>query len=144
MRAAICIVALLVCRPSWAQDAKKLHGTKTFQCIFSVNAYAAMESDNPRLEIRREEFSLTFDQIDGAAGKGRMIGNQGGEDVTVVPAPEAITMIEVLGSGLLQITVIYAAQKSDGQFKAVHSRHSAMFGGMPVPSQYYGACRALL
>jgi hypothetical protein len=85
-----------------------------------------------------------FDQIDSRAGTGRLIANQGGADVTVISATEAITVLEPLGSGLLHMTAIFLAQTRDGHFKAVHSRHTAFFGGVPVPSQYYGSCRALL
>ena len=139
--------ALLV----WSAPSKAQSGTpsrfaltRTFRCLFPVHARADMRTDAPQPTVARENFELTFDQIDRHAGTGRMIGNQGGSDVSVVVAAEGITIIEVLGSGFLQITAIYSAQNEDGRYKAVHSRHSAALGGEPVPSQYYGSCAALL
>ena len=140
-------IALLVpCASAAAQSGapSRFALTRTFRCAFPVNARADMRTDVPQPTVARETFELTFDQIDRRAGTGRMIGNQGGSDVSVVEAPEGITIIEVLGSGYLQVTAIYTAETKDGRFKAVHSRHSAALGGEPVPSQYYGSCAGLL
>jgi hypothetical protein len=93
---------------------------------------------------QRERFELIFDQVDAQKGTGRLIGNFGGSNVTVLAADEAITILEPVSTGIVQITVIYAARAGDGTFKAVHSRHTSVPGGEPLPSQYYGTCRALL
>jgi hypothetical protein len=138
------LVALVLVDSAQAQDATRLHSARTFRCSFEVMASADMRSASPEVSVRRESFELVFDQINVEAGTGRMIGNQGGEDVRVIGTTEGITIIEVLGSGFLQVTVIYLAQNADRRFRAVHSRHTALFGGEPVPSQYYGSCAAML
>lgn len=97
-----------------------------------------------KTEIGRERFDLVFDQIDRDKGTGRIIGNQGGGDVLVVAAREAMTLLERTAAGVFQVTVIYSARNADGSYKAVHSRHTVGVGGEPIPSQYYGSCMSLM
>jgi hypothetical protein len=61
----------------------------------------------------------------------------------VLNGSERVTVVERTNSGTLQVTVIYMAQRTDGQFKAIHSRHTALPGGIPIASQMYGSCRGL-
>ncbi|MHB1095634.1 MAG: hypothetical protein ACYC3F_05635 [Gemmatimonadaceae bacterium] len=127
-----------------AQDVARLRATKTFRCTFAASASANMDGDVPKLTTRVDHFELVFDQIDLERGTARLIGNVGAEDVTVIGGSERLSLLEHTGSGNLQVTVIYMAQRSDGQFKAVHSRHTALLGGLPLPSQTYGSCRPLV
>ncbi len=138
------LLILLASTSVRAQDMQRLKATTTFRCAFTVNVATEMRGDSPRPTISRDTFELVFDQVDASKGSGRMVGNQGGADVSVIAADEVITLLEPLGSGAIQMTVIYLAQDSEGRFKAVHSRHTVAPGGNPIPSQYYGSCRALL
>ena len=125
------------------QDTQKLSSTKTFRCSFVSSVSADMDKDTPRPAVSRDTLELVFDQLDHRAGTGRLIGNHGGSDVNVMSAREAVTILEPLGSGVMHVTVIYLGQTTDGRFKAVHSRHTALPGGQPFPSQFYGSCRPL-
>lgn len=126
-----------------AQDVARHRATKTFRCVFTASASANMDGDAPKLTTGKDDLELVFDQIDLKKGTARLIGNVGAEDVSVIAGSERITLLEQTGSGNLQVTVIYISQRSDDQFKAVHSRHTALPGGLPIPSQSYGTCRPL-
>ncbi len=126
-----------------AQSAKMESVSHTFRCAFTQSASADFRSVPPKVALRKESFELVFDQVDYEKGTGRMIGNVGGTDIVVVSSPEVTTLLERVGSGALQITVIYRARTPDGTYKAVHSRHTVSSSGEPIPSQYYGVCREL-
>lgn len=126
-----------------SQDLARLRSTKTFRCVFTVTAHVNMDTDVPRVKTSADGFELIFDQVDLKKGTARLIGNAGSEDVTVFSGSESITFIERTGTGNLQVTAIYMAQERDRRFKAVHSRHTAILGGIPIASQMYGACLAL-
>ena len=126
-----------------AQNPKAATAPLTFRCSFPVNANADMRQAPAKVAIARDAFELVFDQVNPVKGTGRMIGNNGGVDVIVIDATEVITILERTPSGVVQLTAIYSARQQDGTFKAVHSRHSAAFGGEPIPSQYYGSCKSL-
>jgi hypothetical protein len=127
-----------------AQDSARLFATKTFRCVFTLSASVNMDGDVPKVGSRSDNLELVFDQIDFEKRSARLIGNAGAEDVTVLVGRERITLLEATGNGTIQVTAIYMSQRSDGQFKAVHSRHTAAIGGVPIASQMYGSCRALL
>lgn len=127
-----------------AQDDAMFRATKTFRCVFTTSASANMDEDVPKVTMRRESLEMVFDQIDAGKRTGRLIGNLGAQDVTVISGSEKLTLLEVTPNGTPQVTVIYIGRRSDGQFKAVHSRHTALLGGIPIPSQMYGSCRALV
>lgn len=148
MRCILTMVAVLLLAtetPSLlAQSSAKLRSTKTFRCTFTQSARAIMDRDTPKVESGLEKLELTFDQIDPVKGTGRLIGNAGGADVTVISGSEKTTLLEATPNGTIQVTVIYMSQRSDGAFKSVHSRHTAAPGGVPMASQMYGSCLALL
>jgi hypothetical protein len=127
-----------------AQDIEKLQTTKTFRCLFTLTVSASMDRDTPQAALNRDRMELVFDQVDLRMGTARLIGNVGAEDVSVIAGEESITFFERTGTGNVQVTAIYMAQDSGGAFKAVHSRHTAMLGGIPIASQMYGSCRPLM
>jgi hypothetical protein len=137
--------ALVICsQRAESQDKGLLTSAKTFRCRFSSGVSANMSTDRPAPKLNRDTLNLVFDEINTREGTARLIGNMGATDVRVIADPHAVTFLEQTLSGIVQITVIYAAQRSDGTFKAVHSRHTPIVGGNPLPSQAYGYCRALL
>lgn len=125
-----------------AQQTSRLFATRTIRCLLTLSAEGDLDGDAPTARISRDSLELIFDQVDVAKGTGRLVGNQGGADVTVIAGRDAITIIEPLQSGVMHATVIYSAQNSSGHFKVVHSRHPSV-RGHPLPSQMYGACRPL-
>jgi hypothetical protein len=100
-----------------------------------------MRGVSVKTEALSDSFELVFDQVDGEKGTGRLIGNLGGSDVVVFTSPDVTMILERVTTGAFQVTAIYSARRPDGTFKAVHSRHTPVFGGEPLPSQYYGSCR---
>ena len=143
-RAVFFLAALLLATSASAQDKAKLKSTRTFRCLFVRGATGDMDGDQPLVRPNADSLELIFDQVDAQNGTGRIVGNAGGGDVTVIIGAESISILEATLFGTLQVTVVYMAQRSDGQFKAVHSRHTAMTGGIPIASQTYGTCRPLL
>lgn len=117
---------------------------KTFRCTFNVRVSAEMNGDVPKPETGVEQLDLIFDQINIEKGTARLIGNIGASDIIVVNGVNRITLLEVTDTGNVQVTVIYAGQRVDGQFKAVHSRHTALEGRWLLPSQSYGSCLPLI
>jgi hypothetical protein len=78
-------------------------------------------------------FLLTF-LVDTENGKGYIVGNQGSEEIAVIPHKiGGIAFIEVTGSGNVMTTAI------DTVGNSVHSRNTSI-GGELIPTQYYGKC----
>ena len=90
-------------------------------------------SDEEGNHKTKEQFLLTF-VVDAENGKGYIVGNQGSEEVVVIPQKTGgIAFVEVTGSGNVMTTAIDTAGTS------VHSRNTSI-GGKLVPTQYYGKC----
>lgn len=123
---------------------RALQATKTLRCVFTVSATVNMDGDIPRTGSGRDDMELVFDQIDPSEGTARLIGNAGAEDVTVIAGSQQITFVEQTATGTIQLTVVYMARTTHRRFKAVHSRHTAIPGGIPIASQMYGSCQALI
>ena len=82
----------------------------------------------------KSEFVLTF-IVDAENGTAYIVGNQGSEEVSVIPHRiGGIAFIEITGSGNVMTTAI------DTEGNSVHSRNTSLAGGL-VPSQYYGKCK---
>ena len=67
-----------------------------------------------------------------------MIGNAAAVDIILLPGADRLSFIERTPVGAVNLTTVYAWRDSDGGFKTVHSRHTAVVG--PSPQQYYGRC----
>ena len=101
--------------------------TTIFKC--SYTDYSSPEG----FEKLKKQFELTF-LLDLEKGTAYVMGNQGGEEVTVVAnATGGLTFIEVTGAGSVQVTAMGKSGKS------VHSRNTIIDGEI-MPSQYYGKC----
>lgn len=97
---------------------------------FSCNFTSYTEPDQgPR------STSFVFDIVwDTVSNDAFIKGNGGVSPLSVYIGAEAVTFLEGLPSGTIQLTVILA----DGQ--AAHSRHTIIAANEIVPSQYYGTC----
>ena len=90
-------------------------------------------SDEEGNHKTKEQFLLTF-VVDTENGKGYIVGNQGSEEVAVIPHKiGGIAFVEVTGSGNVMTTAI------DNAGNSVHSRNTSI-GGELIPTQYYGKC----
>jgi hypothetical protein len=84
---------------------------------------------------------LIFDNVDVGKQTGRVIGNQGGENILAVGGVQVLHLLEQTGTGNMNMTSVFAsADPKTGFLRAVHSRHIHIRG--PIPSQYYGTCEA--
>ena len=120
---------------------ERLARVKSLKCQFS----AGMSGDwkNGVLEVKKDhlEGSLHFDSIDLKAGRARLIGNIGSNDVGVVTTGGSITFLERTSSGNFVFTSVFPEyKKGTSEFIVVTSRH-IMFWGGPIPSQHYGTCQ---
>lgn len=84
-----------------------------------------------------DALTLIYDSIDVGAGRARLVGNAGAQDVSVVAAPRRLTFIEFSGGGNVIVTTVY---ESASEMKAVHSRHTGTPEN-PTLAQLYGYCR---
>jgi hypothetical protein len=100
--------------------------TRTFSCSFPT--YSNAEG----LQRERGGLSLTF-LIDLNTRKAYVIGNNGSEEVRLIPNNAGFTLLEVTGTGNVATTTI-AFEGS-----AVHSRNMLITSNL-IPSQYYGRC----
>lgn len=118
---------------------------QSFRCTFGPGV--AANWDKGKLGIERTNFGkpsaeIVFDAINIKDGTGRIIGNGGASDISVVSI-YPLTLLELTGSGNPIITTIFQRQAdTNGQLAAVMSRHVVSFGGA-LPSQYYGTCKPL-
>lgn len=124
-------------------ELNELMVTRSLKCTFGPGVSA--EWDSGELQVERVKWGTTtpfhFDSIDAAEGSARMIGNAGSEDVRVLPTPNGLTFVEITAVGNLNFTTVFASVRAGThEFHAVTSRHVSIFG--PLPSQYYGSCKA--
>ena len=78
------------------------------------------------------DFKLKF-TVDRARDEGYMTGNNGRFKVGVIRQPDAITFVEITGTGNVMTTTV------DQKNQSVHSRNTVLFGKL-LASQYYGSC----
>lgn len=116
---------------------------KTFRCEFPQGA---VQSWQDGVAITASEISIIpeiiYDNLDRKQASGRIIGNVASGDITVMPAAQALHLVELTGNGNLNITSIFPAQASDGRFLAAHSRHTG-HAQAPVAGHYTGSCLGL-
>lgn len=119
----------------------------SFKCHTSSGIVAKFKSEKVAMETNSglgAPNEIIFDQIDIAAGTGRMIG-EFATDVTVINGNRSIHLVEKTKSGNMAITTIFLILDSKlnlEKYPFVHSRHMSIMG-MPIPSQYYGYCTRL-
>ena len=117
----------------------KLLTTITLLC-FSVAANAApityfckypLWSDEEGVH-EANDFNLTF-IVDEENNTAYMVGNNGTEEIVIIPSIGSTNFIEVTDTGNMMTTTI------DTKLKSVHSRNSVLLGDL-IASQYYGSC----
>lgn len=118
---------------------KALLVAKSLKCSFPWHTSTEWSKEEPELRTGKQTFEFNIDGIDAQAGKARLIGNAGADDLTVLVGDTALTFLEVVPSGSVQLTAVYGWRDKLGRFKAVHSRHTPING--PAPSQNYGFCQ---
>jgi hypothetical protein len=137
---AVLVLLLFPLIPVLAQDpSPDLLATRSLKCDFPFIAVSDWEKNNPAPELKKQDFAFHIDGIDVAAGRARIIGNAGSEDLVLVAGDAVLHLLERTPSGNLNVTSVFAVRVS-GKFKAVHSRH-VFLGGQPLPSQAYGFCQ---
>lgn len=117
-----------------------LSQTISLRCKFSSGQVT--EFDKGRLTTKRagDLSEIIFDQIDLKKQSARMIGNAGAETLPVIEGTSSVHLLEVTGTGNLNVTTIFGIKNAkENQFSVVHSRHITLSGG-PLPSQYLGTC----
>lgn len=123
-------------------NAGQWDGLNTIGCNFTANVLAEPIHNNLAPKIGKEQFEFIIDNIDLKAGKARLIGNLGGQDVVAIPGLDILSFIQVTDSGNVMSTSIFIEQNAEGNYLSVHSRnmHAA---NIPMPSQYYGTCHKM-
>ena len=120
--------------------------TLSFRCNFTDGQITNFDSGAPSTKHESKFTELVFDQIDTTKKTARLIGNVGVAQVQVIEGSQLIHLVEITGSGNLNLTSIFFTDKSklSGAFPVVHSRHLKTSPSSPLPSQYIGLCRELL
>jgi hypothetical protein len=114
--------------------------TYSFRCKYSTGNFSNFAKGSPSTESDKGIIDSIFDNLNLEKKTGRLIGNEGGNDVTVLPGNNSLNILEFTGSGNLNITTIFLLKdpKYQGKFPVVQSRHTLANG--PIPSQYLGFC----
>ncbi len=97
-----------------------------FVCVFE--RYVSPETGRLSRAADPLRFEFTVDKAGRAFAVGRDV-----YPVKVITGDSGVTFLEVLATGAVQTTTVNA------RGKAVHSRHTILFGEL-VPTQYYGIC----
>ena len=123
MKNIILVVLILLCMPLVVYGE-----TETFICNYSSHSDA---NGNHKVT---DKFVLTF-IVDMKKKTAYMLGNQGSEEVTLIPSGvgEGVSFVEITGVGNVMTTAI------DSKGKSVHSRNT-IINGKILPTQYYGKC----
>ena len=108
--------------------------TRALRCDFSEGSARAWGEPT---RTTFDELTLIYDSIDPGAGRARLVGSAGAQDVSVVAAPRRLNFIEFTGGGNVNVTTVY---ESASEMKAVHSRHTGTPEN-PTLAQLYGYCR---
>ena len=116
------LIAMLLLLPFAA-----LADTTTFVCDYKTSS-----DPEDGLQKVTNPFILTF-VIDNENDKAYMVGNNGSEEVTIIPNSDGLTFIGITETGNVMATTIVKSGAT------VHSRNSVMFGDL-IPSQFYGQC----
>lgn len=117
-RILVALFFLCAATPSWGEAIR-------YTCSYPI--FANLEG------LRKaSDFSMEF-TYDTLTGDAFMVGNNGTSKVFAQKGSEAITFLEPLPSGAVQVTIV------DENGSSAHSRHSIIIGDL-VPSQYYGTC----
>jgi hypothetical protein len=110
---------------------------QTIDCSEVVHAQANDSVTN--FEITRDKkFEITFSMI--SADEWIMSGNAGATPLVKIDGPDVVHFLESTPLGTVNITQIETTLK-DGKYRAVHSRHPAIFGDI-FPSQWLLTCEA--
>ncbi len=121
-------------------------GKHKFVCDFEYGATKNFDGQNGYSSSASKIGRVVFDQIDFSSKTGKVIGNAGQEDVSLIAWENEQGMLKVhilekSEAFNIMFTSIYIDQKSNGKkFPAVHSRHVSIGGGSPSPSNYLGYC----
>jgi hypothetical protein len=107
----------------------------------AVALFASSNSANAASASWRCEFTGFTEPVTLIAelgtGKGKFVGNQGTADVFVIEGTSAISFLEVLASGAVQVTTIVLKTG-----EAAHSRNTVISGFDEfMPSQAAGQCK---
>jgi hypothetical protein len=117
--------------------------TFSVRCKFSDGQVTDFEKGTPHTVRKSDMSDLVFDQIDTKKNSARLIGNVGVETVKVIDGTNVIHLIEITGSGNMNLTTLYVTNKSAATFPVAHSRHVTS-ATSALPSQYVGLCTRLL
>ena len=114
----------------------------SFNCKFSDGISTNFYSGSPKSEDGGNFSDMIYDQINPKEGTGRLIGNAGAVDVTVLQGYQSLNIVEMTPVGNMTFTTIFnGLPNKDGLFPVVHSRHPNMMGAFV--SKYVGLCRSL-
>jgi hypothetical protein len=118
--------------------------TLSFRCKLANGFNTNFDADKPLSKgIQSDMPELIFDQLDMQKGSGRMIGNAGSSNVSVIQGNRSIHVLEATPTGNLNLTTIFLTEnKTREGYPVVHSRHLRLSSG-PFPSQHVGSCRKL-
>jgi len=114
------------------------------RCKFSTGQVTEFDKGRPNTKRSSDFSDVIFDQIDIKKQTVRMIGNAGAETLPVVEGMNSVNLLEITGTGNLNVTTIFGIKNiNERQFPVVHSRHVTLLSGGPLPSQYLGPCTRL-
>jgi hypothetical protein len=144
--AAIFLLSLGI-SPSFGQatDANVLGSLKKLKCSFPLATTGAWKDGVPQAQVRNQEMTLEFDEIDTQEASARVIGTSGPAHVTANLSAWSLYFMDV-GPGYLNTTTVFSQETAPKKLKAVHSRYGYLqmslgrYVSEPIVSQSYGDC----
>lgn len=126
MKSKLSNILLILFTASMFTNVYAITDNSSIKCTYS--SYSDQEGSHNDVK----DFNLNFQKGSGS-DKFYLIGNQGNEEVLLLPGMDSISFLERTPVGNITITTI------DNYGNSVHSRN-IVIGGKIVPSQYYGKC----
>jgi hypothetical protein len=142
------ILLLLWAAPVFAQqaaDATPFASLKKLKCSFPVATTGVWKDGVPQAQVRNQELSLEFDEIDTQEASARVIGTAGPAHVTANVSAWSLYFMDV-GPGYLNTTTVFSQEIAPKKLKAVHARYGYLqmslgrYVSEPIVSQSYGDC----
>jgi hypothetical protein len=119
---------------------------RTLNCQFRGGTSAKFDKDWD-VKAAADKLNLTFENIDLAQAKARVVGPFGMTNVLLFRGNGSLNFLEIMSDGNQTFTTVFFSYQREGKqrgaavwYPAVHSRHM-MIGSNPVVSHLRGFCQ---
>jgi hypothetical protein len=123
---------------------RRLAGTTTLNCTFSVMATGTWKAGVPGAEVTSAQIDVTFANVNVDEGTADADSRFGTSYIVVRYLNDYLHLMQVQSAGPLYTTTVLARETRDGRLMAVHTRHEYTDVRLPGftsrPEMYLGDC----